>query len=103
MNATPKSSTIALLASHSPASIWPSMPLTASIDWQNHQPGSSLPMMIITCGIMSIGNAIPEVNMTSRPNTFAIALTATEFADSMLIMKPLATPTSAYSTSEAPE
>ena len=46
------------------------------MDTHSHQPGNSLPIMIIGSGIISTGNAIPDVNMHSRPNTLANALTA---------------------------
>ena len=47
-------------------------------------------MTIITLGIRSTGNAMPEVNMMTRPYTLAIALIAALLTAIMLTMKPLA-------------
>lgn len=51
-------------------------PSALSIAVQYHQPGRNLAMVTITPGIMSIGNATPDVNMMSRPKMLANPLAA---------------------------
>ena len=90
MNATPNRSTNAIPGNQLDTLTVPSEFIAALIDRQNHQPGVHLPMTIITLGIRSTGNAMPEVNMMTRPYTLAIALIAALLTAIMLTMKPLA-------------
>ena len=53
-------------------------------------------MVTITPGIMSIGNATPDVNMMSRPKMLANPLAASSESPNSLSMNPQATVISAY-------
>ena len=100
MNITPNSATNpsepAQPATLMPVSAAVPEPSALSIAVQYHQPGRNLAMVTITAGIMSIGNATPDVNMMSRPKILANPLAAASENPNSLSMNPQATVISAY-------
>ena len=100
MNITPNSATNPSEPDQ-PATLMPvsaavPKPSALSIAVQYHQPGRNLAMVTITPGIMSIGNATPDVNMMSRPKMLANPLAASSESPNSLSMNPQATVISAY-------
>ena len=100
MNITPNSATNpsepAQPATLMPVSSAVPEPSALSIAVQYHQPGRNLAMVTITAGIMSIGNATPDVNMMSRPKILVNPLAAASENPNSLSMNPQATVISAY-------